>query len=85
MVEPRIVINPQICHGKPVIAGTRIMVTNILSLLAGGYTIQRIMAYYPELTEEAVIAAVRYAIAVLADEDVFPLRAGAVETGPLAV
>jgi uncharacterized protein (DUF433 family) len=30
MVEPRVVVDPDICHGKPVIAGTRIMVTNIL-------------------------------------------------------
>jgi len=37
-----LIINSEICHGKPVIAGTRIMVTNILSLLAGGYTVKRI-------------------------------------------
>jgi uncharacterized protein (DUF433 family) len=76
MVEARIVVDPEICHGKPVIAGTRIMVTNILSLLAGGYTTQRILEYYPELTEEAVIAAIRYAMAVLADEDIVPLQIG---------
>ncbi len=84
MVEPRIVINPEICHGKPVIAGTRIMVTNVLSLLAGGYTVKQIVHYYPELTEESVIAAIRYAMAVLAEEDVFPLRTASLETGPLA-
>ena len=60
------------------------MVTNILSLLAGGYTLQRILEYYPELTEEAVTAAIRYAIAVLTDEDVFPLSAGPLETNTLA-
>lgn len=36
----RITINPSVCHGKPCIAGTRIMVTNILSQLAGGYSIE---------------------------------------------
>jgi len=85
MVEPRIVINPEICHGKPVIAGTRIMVTNVLSLLAGGYTIKRITEYYPELTPEAIIAAIRYAIAVLTNEDVFPLHAQTLQTQPLVV
>ena len=84
MIEPRIIINPAICHGKPVIAGTRIMVTNILSLLAGGYTVKRITEYYPDLTEEAVIAAIRYAIAALDNEDVFPLRAEVLQTRPLA-
>ncbi len=65
MVEPRIVIRPEICHGKPTIAGTRIMVTNILGLLAGGYTIKRITEYYSDLNEGAVIAAIQYASAVL--------------------
>lgn len=51
MKRERIVVNPQICHGKPTIRGTRIMVTNILSLSAGGYTIKQIKEYYPELTE----------------------------------
>ncbi|MBI4772358.1 MAG: DUF433 domain-containing protein [Chloroflexi bacterium] len=74
MAEPRIIIDPKICHGKPVLAGTRIMVANILSLLAGGYTVRRITEYYPELTEEAVTAAIRYATNVVSEEDVFPLR-----------
>ncbi len=84
MAEPRIIINPEICHGKPIIAGTRIMVTNILSLLAGGYSVKRITEYYPDLTEEAVVAAIRYAIAALDNEDVFPLRARTLRTRSLA-
>ena len=54
----RVSIDPEICHGKPCIAGTRIMVTNILSQLAGGYTIERIPEGYPELTREDVTAAI---------------------------
>jgi uncharacterized protein (DUF433 family) len=66
---PRIVVEPEICHGKPVVRGTRIIVENFLSLLAGGYTIAQILEYYPELREEDVKAAIEYAIAVLqADE-----------------
>ena len=64
----RIVIDPDICHGKPTIKGTRIMVSNVLSLLAGGYTIPQILEYYPELSEEDVKAALEYAAAVIEEE-----------------
>ena len=40
----RIEVNPEICCGKPVIRGTRIMVRNILGMVAGGYTVDR----YPD-------------------------------------
>jgi len=65
----RITINPSVCHGKPCIAGTRIMVTNILSQLAGGYSIEQILQGYPELTREDVLAAIDYAVAVISDEE----------------
>jgi uncharacterized protein (DUF433 family) len=55
---PRIVVEPEICHGKPAVRGTRVMLENILSLLAGGYTIAQILEYYPELHEEDVKAAI---------------------------
>jgi uncharacterized protein (DUF433 family) len=58
---PRIVVEPEICHGKPAVRGTRVMLENILSLLAGGYTIAQILEYYPELHEEDVKAAIEYA------------------------
>jgi uncharacterized protein (DUF433 family) len=37
----RIDVNPAICSGKPVVRGTRIMVRNILGMIAGGYTIDK--------------------------------------------
>jgi Uncharacterized conserved protein len=46
------------------------MVSNILSLLAGGYTIAQILDYYPELSEEAVKGALEYAIQVVGEEEV---------------
>jgi uncharacterized protein (DUF433 family) len=64
----RIQVNPEICGGKPVIRGTRIMVRNILGLVAGGYTVERIRAAYPELTPEDISAALEYAAKVI-DED----------------
>ena len=69
-MNERIAIDPEICHGKPRIAGTRIMVTNILSLLAGGYSIERILEYYPDIEREDVIAAIQYAISTILDEEV---------------
>jgi len=61
----RIEVNPAICSGKPVIRGTRIMVRNILGMVAGGYTIDKIVASYPELGREDVVAAVEYAARVV--------------------
>lgn len=45
----RITINPEICHGKPTIRNTRYMVVGILEYLAGGDTIETILAEFPEL------------------------------------
>ena len=67
---PLITVHPDICSGKPVIAGTRIMVKNILGLVAGGYDIKRILASYPELAKEQVEAALKYAANVIDEEQV---------------
>ena len=64
----QIEVNPAICSGKPVIRGTRIMVSNILGMVAGGYSIDKILASYPELAREDVNAALEYAARVI-DED----------------
>jgi len=65
-----ITTNPTICHGKPVISGTRIMVANILSLLAGGYTFTQIEEYYPELKEDQIKAAIQYAATAVQEEEI---------------
>jgi len=64
----RIEVNPAICSGKPIVRGTRIMVRNILGMVAGGYTVERIVESYPELSREDVAAALEYAARVI-DED----------------
>ena len=69
-MKDRIVVDPQICSGKPVIRGTRIMVKNILGMVAGGYTAERILQAYPELTKEDVSAALEYAAALVAEEQI---------------
>ena len=70
MVSDRISINPEICSGKAHVRGTRIMVKNILGMFAGGYTIERIVDAYPELTREDVQAALDYAREVVDGEKV---------------
>ncbi|MBN2011266.1 DUF433 domain-containing protein [candidate division KSB1 bacterium] len=56
----RISISPNICHGKPVIAGTRVLVSNILGALAAGETIEEILEDYPNITREDVSAALQF-------------------------
>ena len=65
-----IVVDSTICGGKPVIRGTRIMVKNILGMIAGGYTIKDVCTAYPELTPEMVQAALEYAASVIDEEQV---------------
>jgi len=59
-MNDRIAVDPQVCSGKPVIRGTRIMVKNILGMVAGGCTVERIVQAYPKLTKEDVSAALKY-------------------------
>jgi uncharacterized protein (DUF433 family) len=68
----RISINPAVCSGKPVIRGTRILLTNILSMLGAGYTFERVQEAYPELTREDISAALEYARAIIDQETVSP-------------
>ncbi|MBI4865893.1 MAG: DUF433 domain-containing protein [Candidatus Wallbacteria bacterium] len=66
----RISVDPAICSGKPCIRGTRIMVKNLLGMIAGGYSLERIVEAYPELTREDVVAALEYATEVIDEERV---------------
>jgi len=66
--------DPQVCHGKPCVAGTRVMVSVILDNLAAGQSVDEILASYPTVTAEAVRATLAYA-ADLARERLVPLSA----------
>lgn len=70
----RISIDPNICHGKPCIKGTRIMVSVILDNLAEGMTPEEIVREYPPLTLEDMHAAIAYAAALVREEELLPLR-----------
>ena len=65
-----IVVDSTICAGKPTVRGTRIMVKNILGMIAGGYALDQVMEAYPELTREMVEAALQYAMMVIDEEKV---------------
>ncbi len=68
----RITVNPEVCHGKVCIKGTRVMVSVILDNLAAGLTSEQILESYPSLTSEDVQAAIAYA-AELTRERVVPI------------
>ncbi len=70
-MNDRIVVDSNLCSGKPVIRGTRIMVKNILGMVAGGYTLQRVLEVYPELNAADVSAALEYAAEIVAEEQIF--------------
>ncbi len=57
----RITIDPEICHGKPVIRGLRYPVENMLELLASGMTIEELLSDYPDLERDDFLACLEYA------------------------
>jgi uncharacterized protein (DUF433 family) len=75
--QERISVDPQVCHGKACIAGTRVMVSVVLDNLASGLSRDEILASYPALRREDIDASIAYA-AELTRERVIPLSPGAV-------
>lgn len=71
-MSKRIVTNPKVLQGKPVIEGTRISVAFILELISSGMTVDQIVAEYPGLTREDILVAVDYARQVVDSEDIIP-------------
>jgi uncharacterized protein (DUF433 family) len=57
----RVTVNPQVCHGKACIAGTRVMVSVILDNLADEVVPEDILVSYPSLMREDIRAAIAYA------------------------
>ena len=60
-MNPRLQIDPRICHGKPVIRGTRVLVSTILGAMSGGDPLEIILQDYPSLTAEDISAALEFA------------------------
>lgn len=71
---PQIVADPNICHGKPTIEGTRIMVWQILELLETGETTEGVYKAYPTLPAGSVEAALHYAAEKIKSEQYLSFR-----------
>jgi uncharacterized protein (DUF433 family) len=69
----RIVVSPDICHGKVRIKRTRIPVHIILDLLAAGEKEENILIAYPQITKEDIHECLLYA-AILASEEIAPIE-----------
>ena len=63
--QPRIAIDPAVCGGRPIVAGTRMRVRGVLEMLAGGATPAEIAADFPYVGEEDVRAVLAYAAALV--------------------
>jgi uncharacterized protein (DUF433 family) len=68
----RIVVDPAVLVGKPVIKGTRLSVELILELLSEGWTEEAILRSYPHLTPDDIRACVAYARDLVQEERVYP-------------
>jgi uncharacterized protein (DUF433 family) len=70
----RVSVDPRVCHGKPCIKGTRIMVSIILDYLRAGETREEILRQYPTLKPADVEAALGYAAWLAHEEEAHPLH-----------
>lgn len=71
----RIVVDPEVMVGKPVIRGTRLPVELIVRLLGQGMSQEEILNEYPSLQPDDLRAALLYAASVLGREEIFPMPA----------
>lgn len=72
MNTERILSDPAVLMGKPVVAGTRIPVELILEKLSAGETFAQILEAHPRLTREGILAALRFAAQALRADVVYP-------------
>ena len=66
-MSERIALNPDICNGRPVVAGTRIAVQTVLEFLAAGDSVDELLTEYPALTRDDVNACLDYASRLMAN------------------
>jgi len=63
-----VVVDPNISHGKPVFKGTRILVADVLEMIASGISIEEILEEYPQLNKEMILEAIAFATELLRRE-----------------
>ncbi len=74
-IRERIVVDPEILAGKPIVRGTRISVEMVIGLLADGWSENDILKNYPGLRQEDVSACLAYARDVISQDAIFPSAA----------
>jgi uncharacterized protein (DUF433 family) len=72
-MHERIAINPKVCHGQACVKGTRMPVHQVVRMLANGDSVEDLLAEYPFLSREDIMASLDYA-AGLAEEQITPIE-----------
>ena len=75
IISERIIVDPEILAGKPVVRGTRLAVEFILELLATGQSEEQLLADYPGLTHEDILACLSYASYLAHELKAYPIPA----------
>ena len=60
-MNARISVNPSVCNGKPVIAGSRVLVSTLLGALSGGDSFEVVLEEYPSISVDDLQAALEFA------------------------
>ncbi|MBV6394875.1 MAG: hypothetical protein HFACDABA_00445 [Anaerolineales bacterium] len=76
--QDRIIVDPKILVGKPVIKGTRLAVEFVVGLLAQNWSEGEILRNYPGVTREDIIACLQYAASLLKAEKIYPFESAQV-------
>lgn len=71
----RITSDPAVCHGQPTLRGLRYPVETLLELLSAGMTIEEVLADYPDLEREDILAALEFGALVAGRRRLIPLGA----------
>ena len=71
--QERIIVDPEVLVGKPVIKGTRISVEFVIDLLARGWTVDQILREFEHLKPEDIQACLAYASEIIKSEQIYPL------------
>jgi uncharacterized protein (DUF433 family) len=66
-MKSSIIVKPDICNGKPIIAGTRIPVQTVMEFLGAGDSIEDILEEYPSLSREDIYACLQFATKLMAN------------------
>jgi uncharacterized protein (DUF433 family) len=72
-MNDRIIVNPDVLGGKPIIQGTRMSVEFVVGLLAQGWSVEGVLKEYDHITREDVQACLAYAHQLLVDEKLYPV------------